>query len=276
VRDFHREFPNDDVCLDTIFKERYGDVDTCPSCHVKTKFHRLKGRKSYSCQWCGYQLHPLSGTIFHKSSTPLTSWFYAMYLFSTSRNGVSAAELQRHLGVTNKCAHRIARKIRSLMAEDGIIGGEGTIVEADETYYGGRKSIKTPIMGVVERGGKVRAKVTDTASTARVKTFFKEHLHPGSELHTDESRIYWWTNSVMEHYSVNHSQYEFAWGHVTTNTIEGFWSQLKRSLDGTHHSVSRQHLQSYVDEFVFRYNLRGEAVYPVLLERASKPLKSAA
>lgn len=122
VKQFHKDFPSDDVCIDTIFKERYGDVATCPKCGVVgTKFYRVTGRKCYACMHCGYQLHPLAQTIFHKSSTPLTDWFYAMYLFSVSKNGVAANELKRHLGVTYKTAHRMARQIRSLMSQDGAI-----------------------------------------------------------------------------------------------------------------------------------------------------------
>jgi transposase len=113
---FMKDFPNEDVCLDTIFQERYGDVKDCPRCGViDTKFYRVTGRKCYACMHCSYQLHPLAETIFHKSSTPLKSWFYAIYLFSVSKNGVAAKELERHLGVTYKTAHRMARQIRSLM-----------------------------------------------------------------------------------------------------------------------------------------------------------------
>lgn len=274
VRDFRRDFPNDDVCLDTIFKERYGDVETCPSCGSDTKFHRVKGRKCYACQWCGYQLHPLAETIFHKSSTPLTSWFYTIYLFSVSKNGVAAKELERHLGVTYKTAHRMAYHIRSLMSSTGKLSGN---VEADETYIGGVRSSdskfenKVPVLGVVERQGEVRAKVTDRASATTALPFLRSNVEENSAIITDESSIYYRLKREYGHESVNHSKKEYVRGIVHTNTIEGFWGQMKRSMDGTYHSVSRKYLQLYVNEFVFRYNLRGEVVYPVLLERASQP-----
>jgi transposase-like protein len=278
VKQFRADFPNDDVCLETIFKERYGDVDVCPRCGVMdAKFYRVRGRKCYACKDCSYQLHPLAETIFHKSSTPLTDWFYAIYLFSVSKNGVAAKELERHLGVTYKTAHRMARQIRSLMDQDGQIGGFGGIVEADETYHGGvkknGKSVrgKTPILGVVERNGEVRSIVSDVASTSRAKRFITENVKSDSVLHTDESRIYLWTKKYgIEHESVNHSVREYARGKVTTNTIEGFWGQMKRSIDGTYHCVSPKYLQLYVNEFVFRYNLRGAVVYPALLELAAR------
>lgn len=214
VKQFRADFPNDDVCLDTIFKERYGDVDVCPRCGVMdTKFYRVRGRKCYACKDCGYQLHPLAQTIFHKSSTPLTDWFYAIYLFSVSKNGVAAKELERHLGVTYKTAHRMARQIRSLVDQDGQIGGFGGIVEADETYHGGvrEKSVgprhKTPILGAVERNGEVRSIVSDVASMSRAKRFITENVKNDSVLHTDESRISLWASKYgMEHESVNHSQ----------------------------------------------------------------------
>src|ERR1700755_1825443 len=139
-KQFEADFPNDDVCLNTIFQNRYGHVKTCPKCAVVgTKFYRVTGRKCYACMHCGYQLHPLAKTIFHKSETPLTSWFYAIYLFSVSKNGVSAKEIERHLGVTYKTAHRMCRQIRKLMAGDNdFLAGE---VEVDETYIGGHRKL---------------------------------------------------------------------------------------------------------------------------------------
>ena len=278
VAQFNKEYPDEDTCLDKVFQERYGDVKNCPSCGViDTKFYRVKGRKCYACMHCGYQLHPLAETIFHKSSTPLRSWFYAIYLFSVSKNGVAAKELERHLGVTYKTALRMTRQIRSLMEDEGQIGGPGKIIEADETYFGkiakgrhdGRRD-KTPVVGVVERGGEIRAIVTDTTGTRRIKAIFNDNVLAGTELHTDESRIYKWTDKEMIHKTVNHARREYARGNVTTNTIEGFWGQLKRSIEGTYHSVSTHHLQSYVDEFSFRYSHRDEVVYPILWKRASR------
>ncbi|RWZ78671.1 MAG: IS1595 family transposase [Candidatus Microsaccharimonas sossegonensis] len=279
IKDFRRDFPNDDVCLDTVFKERYGDIDTCPSCGViGTHFYRVKGRKCYACEWCGYQLHPLAETIFHKSSTPLTSWFYAIYLFSVSKNGVAAKELERHLGVTYKTAHLMARQIRSLMAQaDGGLSGT---VEADETYIGGhRRSTarwenKSPVLGVVERGGEVRAKVTIGANASTALPFLRNNVEKDGFIMTDDSKVYHRLKREYGHDVINHSEKKYGRGIVYTNTIEGFWSQMKRSIDGTYHAVSPKYLQLYVNEFVFRYNLRGVVVYPALLERASKPVES--
>lgn len=275
VAQFNLEYPNEDACLDKIFQERYGDVKDCPYCGViDTKFYRVRGRKCYACMHCSYQLHPLADTIFHKSSTPLRSWFYAIYLFSVSKNGVAAKELERHLGVTYKTAHRMAKQIRSLMSEESPIGGPGTIVEADETYFGKRNNEglgprvpKSAVLGAVERGGRVRARVVQRNVGKNVFNFINDTVQRGTELHTDESRLYNWTKVAYVHHTVNHSKGQYALNGITTNSIEGFWGQVKRSISGTYHAVSPKYLQMYVDEFSFRYSYRDVVVYPVLLER---------
>jgi transposase len=273
----HKEFPNDDLCLDYLFKQRYGHLDYCPNCGVETKFYRIKTRKYYKCPHCAFELYPLANTIFHKSATPLTKWFYAIYLFSVGKNGVSAMELERHLGVTYKTAWRMAKQIRLMMQQnsDKLSG----IVEADETYIGGKSKRdktydnKTPVLGVVEKGGKAKAVVTDWASTSRATSFVRANVEEGTELQTDESRIYLWSKRDYDHRSINHSAKEYARGTIHTNTIEGFWGQMKRSIDGTYHCVSPKYLQSYVNEFVYRYNHRLEPAFPALMARAAQPIQ---
>ena len=155
VKDFHRQFRNDDDCLAFVYRSRWPNGPKCGKCG-KSSFHKVVGRRSYACI-CGHHLYPTAGTIFHKSPTPLKSWFFAMFLMTASKNGVSAKELERQLGVTYKCAWRMAHQIRLLMQEEGnLLSG---IVEADETYMGGvRKGKrgrgaegKTPVIGVLER-----------------------------------------------------------------------------------------------------------------------------
>ena len=109
ISEFNKKYPTDDTCLDELFIARYEHIKECPSFKKETKFNRIKTRKCCCCQFCGFQLHPVANTIFHKSDTPLKNWFFALYLFSTSKNGVSAMELQRQLGVTYKCAWRISK-----------------------------------------------------------------------------------------------------------------------------------------------------------------------
>jgi transposase len=271
---FNKDYPNDDVCLETILYFRYGELNTCPHCGViGTKYYKVKDRKCFECKECGHQIYPLAGTIFHKSDTPLTKWFFAIYLFANSKNGVSAKELERHLGVTYKCAWRIAKQIRRLMQQnhDKLTG----IVEADETYIGGRSNNenrflnKTAIVGIAQRKGQARAIVADADATTAIP-YLRSNITSSTTVFTDESRIYSRVKREFRHEFVNHSKKEFGRGNVNTNTIEGFWSQLKRSLHGTYHAVSPKYLQLYVNEFVFRYNYREISCYPLLLELAAK------
>lgn len=278
INDFLRDYPDDSACLDEIFHSAYGDLQSCPGCGVvDPKYYRVKKRKSYACMDCGHQIYPLAGTIFHRSHVSLKLWFYAIYLFSTSKHGVSAMELQRQLGVTYKTAWRMARQVRLLMHQEALIlQGE---VEADEAYIGGRRrmsnrwSNKVPLLGAVERHGKVKVRVSDVASTPRVTAFIAESVARGSILHTDESPLYIRSSKVYERRAVKHGRFEFVRGENYTNTIEGFWGLLKPALVSTHRSVSKRHLQLYVDERVWHYNHRQQPAYALLLEAAGKRLR---
>lgn len=264
ISDFQREFPTDEACLSYIFRKKFP--------HARN-YYRVKGRKAYANQY-GEHLYPLAGTIFEKSDTPLTKWFYAIFLFSASKNGVSAKELQRQLGATYKTAWRIAHEIRSLMEQGrGLLGGT---VEVDETYLGGRRRMKVKmenkkaLLGMVERKGRVKAKVIPNRETHIILNAIHRNIKPGSHLMTDEFGVY--HKAAKMGYmrgAVKHALKEYVRGNVHTNTIEGFWSQVKRSISGTYHSVSRKHLQSYVDEFVYRYNRRvsSRPIFETLLAR---------
>ena len=273
IKQFKADFPTDDACLEYIFKRRFSGFK-CPKCG-KSTFYRIKTRKCFNCA-CGYQIHPLTGTIFHKSDTKLTDWLFAIYLMSNSKNGVSAKELQRHLGTTYKTAWRIGKQIRSLMEQDNKML-DGTI-EADETYIGGKKKGitgrgaigKTPVFGMVQRGGAVKSKRVSDVQTHIILKELKDNIQFGSRLITDDYTIYNKAGRIgLFHDAINHSKGKYVKDDIHTNTIEGFWSQLKRSLDGTYHSISAKHLQSYVDEFAFHYNQRLSpiSVFESLLSR---------
>ncbi|HVS58820.1 MAG TPA: IS1595 family transposase [Candidatus Saccharimonadales bacterium] len=276
VNQFKAEYPDDDACLDAVFQNRFGDLEYCPKCGAKTTFYRVKKRQCYACQWCSYQLFPLADTIFRKTTTSLWNWFYAIYLFSVSKNGVSAKELERQLGVTYKTAWRMAKQIRLLMAQedDKFMG----IVEADETYMGGRRKMtqkndnKTPVVGIVEKRGRVKAKALDRhASDSNVMPYLLDNLEKYTILHTDRSKIYRnATKDGFKHRTVDHGVGTYVHNGVHTNNIEGFWGNMKNSILGTYRSISPKYLQTYVDEFCFRYNHRDGVVYPVLLERVGK------
>lgn len=262
AKDLRKQFPNDEICLDYIYRNLYADY-ACPACGRKD-LYRVKGRKCWACQ-CGHQLHPLAGTIFHKSSTSLVDWFLAIFLMSTSRNGVAALELQRQIGVTYKTAWRMQKQIRSLMKQGGNpLSG---IVEVDETYVGGKAKGKgggkyaggkIPVVGAVERGsGEVKAEVVTDTKASTLVPFVQRNVAVGTHVMTDEWRAYRQPRKAgYKHSVVNHSKKQYVRGKVHTNTIEGFWSQFKRSIGGTYHAVSRKHLQTYVDEFAFRYQHR--------------------
>ena len=168
IGDFETEFPNDDACLDYIMEERLpGKIVQCEKCGVERKHYRIAGRKVYSCDHCATHISPLAGTIFEKSSTPLRTWFHAMFQMGSTKCGISAKQIQRETGVTYKTAWRMFKQIRTLMSED--ISLEGEAVEIDEMYYGGKRKNgtgrpavgdkqKIPVMGMVERGGRVVAR----------------------------------------------------------------------------------------------------------------------
>lgn len=266
IKDFKTDFPDDNACLDYIFQHRYSNDILCPHCN-KTGFYRVTNRKCYACAWCGYQIHPLADTIFHKSSTKLTDWFFAIFLMSQSKNGVSAKEIERHLGCTYKTAWRMQKQIRSLMNQDGTTL-EGT-VELDETYIGGKAKGKrgrgaegkTPVFGMVQRESIVKAHVVENTKAKTVMPILRKNVRIGTNVITDEFQTYKPLKSHgFKHDVINHEKEGYARGNVHTNTIEGFWSQMKRSIDGTYHSVSPKYLQTYVDEFAYRYNHRVSCV----------------
>lgn len=182
ITNFNNDFPNEDTCLDYIFNKRYGKDYECLKCHKKG-FYRIKDRKCYCCAWCGYQVHPLAATIFHKSPTNLKDWFFAIFLMSTSKNGVSAKEIQRQLGVTYKCAWRLQRQIRKLMRPDKPKKLKG-IVEIDDIYIGGKHrgkrgrgaEGKTPLLGFVEGKGNLKADVVDNLKVKRVVPLIQENI----------------------------------------------------------------------------------------------------
>jgi transposase len=290
-KDFNSEFPTDDACMEFIKEQRWPDGRTeCNSkdCNGATRKHyRVTGRTAYACDHCGNHIYPLAGTIFHKSRTSLRTWFYAMYLMGSTRCGVSAKQIQRETGVTYKTAWRIFKQVRSLMSED--IKLEGSSVEMDETYVGGksknkhfgrrggygRDSDKTPVFGMVERGGRVIARVTPDAKMASLYPIIHEHVMPASTVYTDDFMTY---NKLATkengyvHKRIAHTQKVYVMGDIHTNTIEGFWSLIKRGIGGVYHSVSAKYLQTYLDEYAFRYNRRdsNEPMFVSLLEQVSE------
>jgi transposase-like protein len=248
-------------------KTRFGETLDCPKCSKNGKFHRVKSRPVYECQWCGYQLSPMVNTPFEKSRTPLQKWFYAIYLFTTSRHGVPAKELQRQLSVTYKTAWRMGHQIRQYMADidgDNGIGGAGKHVEIDETYVGGKtkgqgkyRDKKVAVFGMLERGGNIMTKVVGNSRRATLLPIIEANVAKGSEVSTDEYHAYKVLGmSGYDHATVNHAKEEWVRGITHTNTLDGFWARFKLSVRGTHIHISRKHMDKYLGEFEFRFNLR--------------------
>jgi transposase len=290
VADFNAEFPNDDACLEHIKEQRWPDgVTECEKCKAERKHHRVTGRTAYACQACGNHLYPLAGTIFEKSTTSLKTWFYAMYLMGSTRCGISAKQIQRETGVTYKTAWRMFRQIRSLLSEEGM-QLEGSTVEMDEMYHGGRRrgdfhgrpiegiSHKVTVVGMAERStpertGRIIARVAPNAQKKTLHGMVKEYILPGSTVFTDDYVAYDGVENLgYVHRRIRHSQKVYVMGDVHTQTIEGFWSLVKRGIGGVYHNVSAKYLQSYLNEYCFRYNRReqGNQQFRSILSRVSE------
>jgi transposase-like protein len=287
--EFLRQFPDNDACLDYLKARFYPDGTACPKCEKESRFHRIKGRSAYSCQYCGHHVYPTAGTIFHKSTTSLQLWFWAIYLVASSKCGISAKQLGREIGVTYKTAHRMLKNIRTLLNEDvGPLSGE---VELDETFYGGkprashvrgmtrselaRHSLakKTIVFAAGERGGRVRASVVPRRDKANLIEKAREFVLPESMIFTDEWPPYEQVAPYFKgHKRVKHKQRIYVEDDAGTQNLESFFALFKNSVRGAHHNVSAKYLQNYLDEYTFRWNHRKDErpIFWTILDRAQK------
>jgi transposase len=266
-KQFQVEYPDDAACLAKLMEINYGGTHiTCPACGVEATFHPMTKRKAYACQECGHHIYPCAGTIFHKSRTNLTKWFFAMYLMTSTRHGVAAKEVERQLGVTYKCAWRMCHELRKLMSQADHRGPLSGHIEVDETVVGGRQSKsdkrakgtnKTIVMGLVERGGNIIAGPIPDATVFTLEPIILETVEKGSTLSTDEFMSYRDIGKAgYVHGTVNHAAKEYVRGMHHTNTLEGHWSHFKRAVLGTHVHISGKHMWKYVSEFSYRRNHR--------------------
>ena len=267
-KDFLSKYPDDKACLRDIVRRK--GLRCCG------KLYYLKKRPVVLCSKCKKQYSPLVGTIFERSTTPLTSWFYAIYLMTSTKHGVPAAELQRQLGVTYKCAWRIGHKIREVMMPP-VERFRGK-VEIDETFVGGKsanraskwysraKQKKQIVLGIMSRDDKQIKPIHVPNLSWTLTNFIRTQVKPFSTLFTDQLLSY---KSLPKfgyrHYSINH-KYRFVKGNVHTQNVENFWSHLKRGITGVYRSVSSKHLQAYANEFAYRYNHRDKDMFPLLLK----------
>jgi transposase len=292
--DFLRMFPDNDACMDYLRDRFFPAGAPCPRCGKATKFHRIRGRSAYTCQYCRHQVYPTAGTIFHKSTTSLQLWFWAIFLMSSTRCGISAKQLEREIGVTYKTAHRMFKQIRTLLCQDDDepLSGE---VEVDETAYGGKprahetsgmtrpqiaswaKARKTTVLGMVERNGRLRAYVQEDRSP-KISETVRQYVLPSSMVFTDDwvgyNRL---GGHFMAHRRVRHSEQIYVEGTAHTNTIEGFFGLLKNGIRGVYHAVSREYLQSYLDEYAWRYSHRNDdqPMFWSILDRVNRPARPA-
>jgi transposase len=277
LRSFQEQFPTEDSCLDHLFQVRYAGTN-CPKCNRPVNYSRVRGRRAYQCAWCANQLYPTAGTPFDRTRTSLRDWFYVMFLFTTTRNGVAAKRVQREIGVTYKTAWRMCHEIRKYMGaldSDDPLGGPDEIVQIDETFVGGRsngggrgnQSHLTIVLGMLEKGGELITRVVPNRSRKAIWPEICTNVLPGSIIHTDELPTY---RSISlrgyRHQTVCHQAGEYVSKYgATVNCIEGYWAMLKRGIQGTHIHVSPKHLPKYLGEFEYRWNMR--AVPHLMLDR---------
>jgi len=220
INDFNNQFVDNDACLDWLMEQRHpGGVAPCSYCKIERKHHRISSKKAWACDYCGTYISPMAGTIFEKSRTPLRLWFYAMYLMSATRCGISAKQIQRECGVTYKTAWRMFKQIRTLMSEDFCL--EGDHIDVDESYLGGalknkhRNKLKQgthkdkqPVFGMVERGGRVIARVVPDAKEKTIPPIMAERILPKSTVFSDCYTTYDKVAGMpaqFTHHRINHS-----------------------------------------------------------------------
>jgi transposase len=273
VQDLQSDFPDDTACLIWLVEFLYPNGITCVRCRKVTKHYRVTGRKDYACGGCGRHVSPLGGTIFHKSRTPLTLWFHAIYLMSTNKAGTSAKQIERELGVTYKTAWRMMHQIRLMMeAPDGLLSGD---IEVDETYvhantfkrssarqrygYDARRTGQS-LFGILQRNGTVKVWHVAGTDAKSLLPFFRENVVYGSVVHTDGYLAYRDLPKIgYEHKTTDHGRHQWVDFHDKTNytqNIENVWSHFKRGVKGVYRHISAKHLQKYADEFAWRYSNR--------------------
>jgi len=268
-------FSDEQTCIDFVASLRWENgVPLCPHCNSDGAGF-LATRKIWKCKnkECRKQFSIKTGTIFEDSPLKLDKWLIAIWMIAGAKNGISSYEIHRALGITQKSAWFVLHRIRLAM-EQGSFGKLSGTVEADETWIGGNapnmhkktrlargigrkaKSHKVGVLGMLERKGKVRAKVIKSKRTRDILPHVFENVAEGSTLYTDEAHAYEFAHLRFDHDAVVHSALEYVRDNVHTNSIENFWSLFKRTIKGTYISIQAEHLQRYVEEQCFRYNNR--------------------
>lgn len=264
--DVVKRFPDEQSCRDYLSEARWHGKVTCPHCNSSEKIYTFQSGKLFKCASCQKQFTVKVGTIFEDTALPLQKWFMGIYLITAHKKGISSVQLSKDLGITQKTAwfmlHRIRYAVRTKSFHTNPLSG---IVEADETYVGGKghgktgrgAEKKTPVFGIAERGGRVSAITVKRVDKKTLQAIMRKQVSRDAIICTDEWGAYAGLEETFDsHEVVNHGRKEYVRGDVHTNTIEGFWALLKRGITGIYHHVSVKHLNKYVDEFEFRWNSR--------------------
>lgn len=271
ILDLIKKFPDEQSCIDQLEAIRWGGNVVSPF-NTESKVYKCKGNK-YKCKETRKYFNVRTGTIFEDTKLPLRTWFLAIYLIASHKKGISSHQLARDLSVTQKSAWFILHRVRYAFDHENFVSTMNGTVEADETYVGGRESnkpkykrvsgtkgrgmvSKTPVFGLLERGGNVKAMVVPNTKAKTLLPIIQENVSSSSEVMTDEFAAYNQLNKTHAHKIVKHSLGEYTNGNAHTNSLEGFWSLFKRGVIGIYHHVSKEHLQRYIDEFAYRYNTR--------------------
>jgi len=288
-------FPTNNDCIAHVEKVRWGDTPTCPYCKSTNQTPLKSEKKRYHCNNCNTSFSVTVGTIFHHTHLPLQKWFVAISIVINAKKGLSARQLGRDLNVNKDTAWRMAMKIRDAMSQIKQLELLTGIVEADETYIGGkprkgnstkgdgggaggglkrgRGTKKTPVVGMVERNGNIRAKSfhKKRLTSKNLKALVRENVDvENSTLFTDQYKGYLGIKRMMPHKVIDHSAW-YVDGEVHTNTIESFWALLKRGIVGQYHKVSMRYLPKYINEFCYRWNHRKDDaadIFSLTLQRA--------
>lgn len=285
----YKLYPTENDCIKHLETVRWNGKPACPYCKSH-KSNALKAENRHHCNNCNTSYSVTVGTIFHHTHLPLQKWFLALSLILNAKKGISSRQLARDIEVTKNTAWSMQMRIREAMIDQGtLLSG---VIEMDETYIGGkprkgnkrdddpeggnkskrgRGTDKIPVVGMVARGGNVKAKVQskDKLKFKDLRRIVKEHVDmTDCRLITDEYRGYIPFKHILQHDTINH-QVAYAIGDIHTNTMEGFWAILKRGIVGQYHKISLKYLNRYIDEFCFRYNHRANGdVFNLLIAKA--------